>query len=457
MSHLGEGVGIDKKTPWQERSWYRWYALGLLTLVYVLHFVDRTVVFAILEPIKHEFDLTDTQLGFYSGLVHSLPYALAGIPMGMLADRVNRRNLLAVIIIIWSGLTALSGVAQSFLFLVVARLCVGAAEAGGTPSAMSMLADLFSLRRRSTAMGIYMLGTPLGITVGYLLGGLVAAQFDWRMVFFIAGVPGIVLSLLLLLTLREPVRQELITLDKPRGHADFSPLVTLRFMARSPALLFVVAGVVWGTFASGTVLAWVAPFLMRSHGFSVAEAGLAIALGYGLAGALGTVIGGILADRLGARDVRWIPGLNAITSLIIVAAGAAMLLVQDSFWCIVFLMLFGIGVSMQYGPGHGLFQSLLGAEMRGRGTAILFILIALIGAGLGPQFTGLLSDYWAASFGVDSLRYAMLTGAASGLLTAIFFLAAMRHVREGINEAGRNRDLMKPASQAKGHFEADRG
>ena len=428
---------MEKRAHWQDQPWYRWYALALLTLVYICHFVDRTVVQAILEPLKHEFHLTDTQLGFYSGLAHSLTYAVAGIPMGMLVDRVHRRNLLSALVVFWSGLTAVSGMAQSYLFLVLARLGVGAAEAGGTPAAMSILSDLFPVRQRSTAMGIYLLGVPLGIVTGYLMGGYVAAHFGWRTVFFVAGVPGVILGLLMFFTIREPLREGSGAPSSKPSNGSPSLLATLRVMGRRPALLLVTAGMVSLNFASGTVLAWMAPFLMRLHGFSLAEAGLAIALGYGAAGAAGTVFGGVLADRLGARDVRWIPGLNAIMALLILASSVALLLAQENLWVLVFLAIFGITVSMAYGPGYGLFQSLVGAEMRGTATAILFILIAVISAGLGPQFTGFFSDLWSQEAGQESLRYAMLAGSTVSLLTAVLFLAAMRHVRAGIVEEPR--------------------
>ena len=191
----------------------RWYILLILTLVYSLNHVDRQIMVILSEPIKQEFGLSDTQIGLLTGIVFAFFYAVLGIPFAAWADRGNRRNIVALSLSIWSGMTALSGFAGSFWQLAIARMGVGIGEAGGTPPATAMIADVFPPKRRALALGIYTTGISLGILIGFILGGAIAAKYGWRMAFFVAGVPGLVLALLLMFTVAEPRRCLLYTSD----------------------------------------------------------------------------------------------------------------------------------------------------------------------------------------------------------------------------------------------------
>lgn len=177
---------------------HSWYTLGLLTLIYLCHAVDRSVISIVLEPLKQEFGISDSQVGILTGLAYATLYALAGIPIGYLIDRRNRRNLLAVLVAVWSACTVACGFAQNYWHLLTARLTVGAAEAGGAPTALSIISDLFPPDRRSTAISIFWVSTALGTAVSFAIGGLVAAEYGWRAAFFVAGLPGLLLVILLL-------------------------------------------------------------------------------------------------------------------------------------------------------------------------------------------------------------------------------------------------------------------
>ena len=186
--------------------WYRWYALGILVLVFTSSHVDRQIMGILLEPIKHDLGASDTQMGFLIGLTFALFYATLGMPIAMLADRGNRRNIIALAITIWSGMTAVCGFAQSFLQLVVARIGVGIGEAGSSPPSHSMISDMFPLKQRGTAMGIYAIGVNLGLLIAYLAGGWMSENWGWRTTFIVVGLPGLAIALLVRFTVAEPER-----------------------------------------------------------------------------------------------------------------------------------------------------------------------------------------------------------------------------------------------------------
>ncbi len=204
------------RTPWQS-----WYALGLLFIVYVFNFIDRSILAILNQPIKDDLGVSDTEMGLLGGIAFAIFYTLLGIPIARLADRGVRRNVLAVCLALWSAMTAVCGFAVSFVQLLLARIGVAVGEAGGSPPAHSMIADLFPPRTRATALSIYALGIPVGVMIGNLAGGWINQAFDWRTAFMMVGLPGVALALLVRLTLREPVRgaSESLTLpveDAPR-------------------------------------------------------------------------------------------------------------------------------------------------------------------------------------------------------------------------------------------------
>lgn len=379
-----------------------WYALAILTLIYSCHFLDRSMISIIVEPVRKEFMLNDSQLGLLTGLAYGATFALAGIPLGLMVDRVSRVRLLAVLVAIWSGMTALSAYATSFVYLLLARMGVGAAEAGGSPTSLSLISDLFPPNKRSTAVGCFFLSNAFGATASIFIGGYVTAQYGWRTAMLVAGVPGLILAVVLFLTVKEP----------RRGGTDAVPTSTkaaglgevMRFFVANRAMLHLVLGTAILTAAIATIGAWLPSFGMRFHDLTIKQAGLAAAVAGGFCGAIGSVMGGILSDRLGKSNPRRRLDLcTAICCLAVVLALGGMMSGSTavSMTLLSLTMMFGF---FCYPAAFGTMLGLAESNMRGMAAASLQIATNLLGYGLGPYMVGLLSDFIG---GAGSLRPAM--------------------------------------------------
>ena len=279
------------------------YALGVLVVVYTFNFIDRQILSILLEPIKQDLGLSDSALGMLTGFAFALFYATLGIPIARFADRSNRRNLIAWALAIWSAMTAVSGLAQNFWHLLLARIGVGVGEAGCSPPAHSMLADYFPTENRATALGIYSLGIPFGILFGFIAGGWLNEFFGWRVAFFIVGVPGLLLAILVRFTLREPPRG----MAEGRVADEEQPTImeTFRFLWSKRSFRHMAVGGGLTAFVGYGVITWVPSFLIRSYGMSTGDVGTYLGLILGIPGGIGIALGGYLADRYGARDTRW--------------------------------------------------------------------------------------------------------------------------------------------------------
>ena len=303
---------------------YRNYALGVLLLGYVVNFIDRSILSILLEPIKNDLLLTDTQLGLLGGLAFAMFYATLGIPIASLADRWSRTKVLAISMIIWSAMTAVCGAASNFTMLLLARIGVGVGEAGASPPSHSLISDYFPIESRATALSIYALGIPLGSMIGNYVGGWGAAELGWRMTFFLVGVPGIFVAFLILGTLREP----------PRGLSETAAVKAAVAKAAEPApSLKEVFKFLWHRrafrhigFAAGLHAfvgygagTWNAPFLIRSHEMPITEVGSWLAIISGV-GAIGTFAGGYLGDKISdwTGDRRWYLWIAGISTLVMV-------------------------------------------------------------------------------------------------------------------------------------------
>ena len=285
--------------------WYRWYALGILVLVFTSSHVDRQIMGILLEPIKQDLGASDTQMGFLIGLTFALFYATLGMPIAMLADRGNRRNIIALAITIWSGMTAVCGLAQSFFQLVVARIGVGIGEAGSSPPSHSMISDMFPLKQRGTAMGIYAIGVNLGLLIAYLAGGWMSENWGWRTTFIVVGLPGLAIALLMRFTVAEPERGGSDKLDglAPKVQASAPPFLSVvKYMWSTPATRHAVFGSSLAGFVGYGMVLWLPAFFVRSHGLSQTEVGFTLALMSGVVGGTGTFVAGKLADILARRD-----------------------------------------------------------------------------------------------------------------------------------------------------------
>ena len=374
---------------------YRSYVLGLLVVVYVSNFIDRTIVNIVAQPMKEDLGLSDTQIGLLGGLAFALFYSVLGLPIARLAERYSRVTIIAAALAVWSGMTAVCGLAQSFAQLLLARVGVGVGEAGCSPAAQSLIADYYPPERRATALAVYSLGIPLGSLMGAVAGGWIAQEYGWRAAFMLLGLPGLLLALVVKLTIKEPLRGGL---DRRPVAATPTPGFgqVVRTLMAKPAFIHVALGGAMASFAGYGVGAFVIPFLLRGFDISLAQASSVYGLIGGLSAAVGTAMGGWLADRYGAKRRRnhvLIPAIGLIVSVPLYV----LCILQQSLAAMALLIIVPAVTHYFYlGPTWGLTSNMVEPRMRATATAILLLIINLIGLGLGPVVVGALSDLFAA-------------------------------------------------------------
>lgn len=413
----------------QHGAWYPRYALTMLFLVYVLNFIDRSILNILAQPIKDDLGLLDWHIGLMGGIAFALFYTTFGIPIARLADTHNRRNIIAVCLAIWSAMTALCGLAQNFWQLLLGRIGVAIGEAGGSPPAHSMISDLFASDRRATALAVYALGIPVGTMLGNLAGGWINEAMDWRTAFIIVGLPGVLMALVLRFTMQEPTRgysEQIVhaKADAPPVMFVFAALwsrKSFRYMSLGAALHALV-GYGVGPF--------IAPLFIRVHDMGTRDIGTAL-FWLGFAGILGTVSGGYLADRLAKKDVRWYVWLPGIATLISVPFATAAYTSPDPIVAFWIMAVPGFLGSYYLGPTFSLAQGLVGLRMRAIAAAILLFILNLIGMGLGPMIVGATSDLLNAytDLGNESVRWALVSVLIFNVLSTVFYLMAARDVR----------------------------
>lgn len=420
----------------QGSSLYRAYVLGLLIAVGIAGWVDRNVFAVLLQSIKTEFLLSDTALGLLGGVAFGVFYATLGLPVAWLADRFERRSLIAGALALWSAMTAACGLATGFASLFIARVGVGIGEAGGAPPSVSLVADYFPPARRAFALGVLYLYIPCGFVVGYLAGGWLNELVGWRATFLAVGLPGIALALLVRFTLREPRRGE------SEGAPSVGPtpplLDTLRYFLSRPALRHVpLGGALHGIGAFASAL-WLPAYFIRTFDVSSATAGAWLALAYGVGGALGVVCGGYFADAIVARmrDQRWYALWPATLLVATVPFIFALYLTTSPWWAVTALIAATFLSHAYLGPVAALMQNLAGPRRRAMAAAFYLFLVNLVSMGVGPVAVGMLSDGFGAWLGADALRYALLAiVAATTLLAALHFVLAARTLRRDLEHA----------------------
>ncbi|MDX1571917.1 MAG: MFS transporter [Xanthomonadales bacterium] len=412
--------------------WQRTYVLVLLMVVYIFNFIDRQILVILQESIKADMGLSDAQLGILSGFAFAIFYVSFGIPIARWADVGNRRNIVALALAVWSGMTALCGLAQNYLQLVLARIGVGVGEAGGSPPAHSIISDYYPFAERGRALSIYSMGVFLGILVGFLAGGWLDEFFGWRTAFLVVGVPGILLAIVVRLTIREPTRGQSDTVAEVRTDENMFGAVKKLWSLKSFRYASLGAGML--TFVSYGVGNFVPSFLIRSHGLTVGEVGTYLALTAGIGGAAGTYLGGWLSDKLGERTPCWYLWIPAVGNFVAVPLMALSLLVDAVELVIALNFAYWITFSTFLAPSIAISHGLVGASRRALASSVLFFVLNLIGLGLGPVSVGLLSDGLSASLGVDSLRWAMIIACASGVVGACLYLWASRFLMDELPE-----------------------
>lgn len=411
----------------------RRYVLFVLVVVYTFNFIDRQILSILIESIKADLQLSDQALGFLAGFAFAAFYATLGIPLALWADRGNRRNLISLALALWSAMTALSGMAQNFWQLAVARIGVGIGEAGCSPPAHSLISDYYPPRERATALGIYALGIPFGIMFGMFIGGWINEAFGWRRAFFVVGIPGLLLAALVRFTLPEPRRG----MSEQRQADDDRPgmLETFAFLMRRPAFVHLAFGGALAAFVGYGVIAWFPAFLIRSHGLGTANIGLWFGLAMGVGGGIGMFLGGYLADRLGARDTRWYLWTVTVAMLIAVPFGALAYLADNPYLAMALFLPPIFAGNFWQATSFAQAQGLVRLRMRAVASAILLFIANIIGLGAGPWAVGALSDLLAPHYGDDSLRWSLFVFGAVNLWVAWHFYAGGRHLAADLARA----------------------
>ncbi|MBT3409457.1 MAG: MFS transporter [Halieaceae bacterium] len=389
-------------------KYYRYYVLIILTVVSMVNIMDRLIMSILLEDIKAEFAMTDTQLGLLAGLAFALFYALMSIPIARWADVSNRKNILAGALIIWSGMTALCGAATGFVSLFLARLGVGIGEAGGSPPSYSIMADYFKPSERARAMGIYFTGAVLGTGGGLIVGGLLGEWLGWRMTFFVLGVPGVLLGVLLYFTVKEPPRGRYDTGNQASKEATDLQR-TLKSLARNKVYVRVSISFAMLTMVGYAMAMWLAPIMLRNFDVSLGKVGLYLGITYICGGIPGPLIGGYLTDYMVKLDSRWRAWIPAIAVVCSVST-FWFCLSAESLWEFLgfFALTYAIFMIPQ-GASMSLLQSSVGSGERALGTSFALLVNSMVGLALGPLLIGILSDALAPTYGVKSLNYALMT------------------------------------------------
>jgi MFS family permease len=440
LSELQSSVVSDDRlgvVPLQSASIVeRWYVLIMMCLVYTLSIADRYVVSTVLDPIRLELHLTDSGVAWLTGAAFGLFYVVLGFPLSWLIDRKNRRNIVAICLVLWSIMTAVCGVARTSWEFFFARVGVTVGEAGGTPGANSLLSDYFPATRRAMALTVFALGAPIGAYVGYNVAGAIADHYGWRAVFFALGIPGVLAGIGVWLTVREPQRGCLDAGDTETP----TILETMRFMWQQRSAVHVMMGTAVCALWGWGLMFWTPTFLQRTYHMSVGEAGDVTKNMHLWGGGIATLVTGFLMARGGMADARRVVWLLGGGIGIATVASGVVYYTRDLALAKAMLWIFIPAIYFYIGPGFGLLNNLAQCRMRAMFCAMVLFLANLGNLVIAPPLIGKLSDSFAAHLqvtNVDSLRLAMLCLVPTGLwATAHLFLAA--------------RDILKDQERARG-------
>ncbi len=410
-------------------GFYRYIVLGSLFVIYTFNFVDRLIFSVLQEPIKHDLGLSDLQMGILNGMAFAVFYTAVGLPIAWAADRFNRVSIISLSLAIWSVFTAASGLALNFWHMFFARLGVGFGEAGCTPPAHSLMSDYFDAGERTRAIAIYSLGIPVGGLIGLVAGGWVVENIGWHQAFFIVGLPGLVFAIIAKIIIKEP----------RRGAFEARAAVPVRLIAVFKALttnrtfwMFSMGGAL--TSLGGYALnAWMVPHLLRSYGMSYAEVGLKFGLVGLVPTAVGTFIGGWLADHMGKKDLRWYPLIPALSTAIMAPLFFLALQMQNSWLLMAIWIVPGLCGGIWFAPLFGSIQNLVAPGMRAFASSINLFIVNIIGLGLGPMLTGALSTHFTLPDGSNAaaaLKLALSIVVWVYVLSAVFYYLAARTIKK---------------------------
>lgn len=417
-------------------SYKRYYVLALLFCIATLNFVDRQLI-AIASPLlKAEMAISDTELGLLKGFAFALLYSLVGIPIARLADRASRVNIITIALTLWSAMTIITGLAGSFLHLLLARIGLGIGEAGCAPSSHSLLSSYFAKQRLHTALSVFSLGIPMGNMIAFLVGSLLMAEMGWRFTFIFFGGLGLLLAILFKLTTSEPPRLH----ASDQQHNTLETVLTPVSLRQSIAQLMAIPSYRWLCIGSGFVVVgtfglvnWAMDFFVRNHSLSITDAGFQLALIYGIGGSCGVLLGGFLCDRFGAQNKAFyliIPGVALLFSAPLLAAAVWSTSSQQAF------ILLGIAILFVYiyqGPSYALAQMLAPPALRAQSSACVIFVQIVLGTGFGPLIVGMASDMFTPVYGNEtSLRLALSLLCIAITIAGLVFIHAAKKLNDDL-------------------------
>ncbi len=437
---VSEGVateGLATASPAAPPAKFPRYAIGLLFVIYALSFLDRQIVNILAEPIKRDLGLADWQMGATTGFAFALLYTTMGVPVARLADRFNRSRIIAVALLIWSGFTALCGLSASFVQLLLFRIGVGLGEAGCSPPAQSLIADITTKATRARAFAIYAMGVPIGSLLGMVVGGFAVEAWGWRGAFFLVGLPGVIVALLAFATLKDP-RSKHSAEMVAKARAETPPLgAAIREMLSKPSFWWTSMGTALTAFVGYGQQAFLASFFIRNHADQIdalaasfgmgrmAFLGVTLGLMYGIAGSTGSYLGGALTDRYAARTAKVYSVVPAIGTFAACPLYIAALLLPSATWALLLLLLPTVFKNMYFGPVFTSIQGVVNERSRATATAVFLMVLNIFGLGLGPISIGALSDILSTSMGeAEGLRWAMIILTAMSILSGLCFWRA---------------------------------
>ncbi|MEM7080541.1 MAG: MFS transporter [Pseudomonadota bacterium] len=429
-----EAAIVERMTEHGFSPGYRYYALGLLTVVYIFNFIDRQIVVILQESIKQDLGLMDWQLGMLSGFAFAVFYVTMGVPIARIADKGVRRNVISFSLALWSAMTALCGTVNHFWQLLLARIGVGVGEAGCSPPAHSIISDMFPASQRATALSTYNMGINFGVFIGFLAGGWINQYLGWRWAFIAVGLPGVLFAVFVRMTLKEPIRgmSELQVEDK--DPPPLKQVFKLLIDRRSFRHMAMAAGL--HAFVSYGVGGWMAPFLQRVHGLESGETANWLAPVAALPAAVGAFLGGYLCDKYGKEDARlyiWIPAGAIVLAL---PFQLAAYFIGDHR---IAMLVYAIPVLLNacyLGPMLAMTHGLVSLRMRAVASSVLFLVLNFIGLGLGPLITGILSDVFGAQMGAgEGLKWALVVVTLANVWAAVHYFAGAKTLREDLAQA----------------------
>jgi predicted MFS family arabinose efflux permease len=402
------------------------WALILLTLVYGLSIVDRSIFGLLLQPIKQEFQFSDTMLGLIGSVGFAFTYAFAGLPLSRLADRLNRKQVVALGLATYSLITALTGGCASAFQLATARVGLAIGEAAVLPAATALISDYYPRKSRARAMGVLGAGPPLATLLGFSIAGAVSQSFGWRGAYVSVGMLGLILAVIVQLTMTEPDRGQ--SEETPPDRRPMSLLSTLIFLSGQRSYVLLIAGAVLMACTMASLGAWGPAFLGRVHHLSGRELGFDLGLIAGIGGIVGTLAGGFCSDLIGRNSFKWkliVPGFSCLLAapslLLFLFAPSLSLAFAGLTLCTAF-------VAAQYGALFATLQSVVKVSVRAFSVSVFLVFTTVIGVGLGPLAVGIATDKLTAEFAQAAIRYSMLIPTCSCFMGGLLVLLAIRFV-----------------------------